>query len=174
MHEFYKSHIWSIFFVLWANERNYQREPECQGGTLLNKDCTSSRLYQQVFCTGRKLILTYKLLQGVFGMKDIDFMCFEKPFPSRRDYSLRWWKALMAYANRIGVIRKIKQAFSEVNSWIIMIFSHSFPSVGLFIINFEFFYLPFPCSILYALLWYKSFAIFANRIRFIRKKKINK
>ena len=45
-------------YVLWANERNYQREPE--GGTLLNKDCTSSELYQ-VFCICRKLILTYKL-----------------------------------------------------------------------------------------------------------------
>ena len=29
----------------------------------------------------RKLILIYKLLQGDFGMKDIDFMCVEKHFP---------------------------------------------------------------------------------------------
>ena len=70
------------------NERNYQREPECQGGTLLKisilHDC-----FQHVFCTCRKLILTYKLLQGVFGIKDIDYMCFETPFPSRRGYNLR-------------------------------------------------------------------------------------
>ena len=52
--------------VLWTNERNYQREPECQGGTLLNKDCTSLHDFiQQVFCICRKLILTYNLLQGV-------------------------------------------------------------------------------------------------------------
>ena len=40
-------------------------------------------------CICRKLILTYKLSQGVFRMKDIDVMCFEKHFSSRRDYSLR-------------------------------------------------------------------------------------
>ena len=32
-------------YGLWANERNYQREPGCQGGILLNKDRTSSGLY---------------------------------------------------------------------------------------------------------------------------------
>ena len=64
--------------MLWANKRNYQREPECQAGTLLNKDCNSSGLYPKVCCICRKLTLTYKLLKGVFGMKDIDFMCFEK------------------------------------------------------------------------------------------------
>ena len=86
----------------------------------------------------RKLILTYKFLQGVFGMKDIDFMCFEKPFPSRRGYSLHWWKELMACVNRYGVlICKIKRAFSDVNSWIILIFSHTFTSVRLIIKNLE-------------------------------------
>ena len=68
---------------------------------------------QQVFCICRKL-------KGVFWNKihRFDFMCFEKPFPSRRSYKLRWWKELMACVNRNGVICKIKQAFSEVNSWI--------------------------------------------------------
>ena len=79
---------------------------------------------QQVFCTGRKFILIYKSLQGAFGMKDIDFMCFEKPFPSKRCYSLRWWKELVACVKGNGIIRKIKQPFSELYSRIILIFSH--------------------------------------------------
>ena len=55
----------------------------------LTKTALLNGCSQHVSCTCKKLILTYKLLQDVFGMKDIDFICFEKPFPSKRGYSLR-------------------------------------------------------------------------------------
>ena len=74
-----------------------------------------------------------------FGMKDVDFMLLRNLFPSRRGYSLRWWKELMACINRNGVFRKIKQAVSQVNSWIILIcFLTPLPLLGLIIKNREF------------------------------------
>ena len=44
----------------------------------------------------------------------------------------------MACINRNGVIRKIEQTFFEVNSLIILIFPHTFTSIGLIIKNLEF------------------------------------
>ena len=43
----------------------------------------------------------------------------------------------MACVNRNGIIRKIKQVFSEVNSGSILIFSHTFTSVRLIIKKLE-------------------------------------
>ena len=79
-----------------------------QGLHFFLQDCI-----QQVFCTCRKLILTYKLLQGVFGMKGVDFMSFEKPVSLKKRLQFTLKKELSACINRDRVIRKIKQAFSR-------------------------------------------------------------
>ena len=47
-------------------------------------------------------------------------------------------KELTACINRNGVICKLKQAFSELNFWIIFILSRTFTSIGFIIKNFEF------------------------------------
>ena len=59
----------------------------------------------------------------------------------------------MACVNRNGVICKIKHAFFLGNFLNYFdFFSHNFISIGIIINNLEFLYLPFPCSILCALL----------------------